>query len=361
MFQELKLKCMTAPVLAFANFKEGFLLETDVSGDSLGAVLSQMQEDGHYHPVAYASRGLKGGEVRYHSSKLEFLALKWAIMDQFREYLQNGPFKVKTDNNPLTYVMTTPNLDAVGHRWVAALANYNFTIEYLRGADNKVADALSRVEERLDSDSVCQLLAHISHPAEARAEVADPHLAEEHERNEQEIILQVRQLVDSRQQMKNLADSHWIIAQQNEPAIKLTYQWLKRPKDDHRTLGECLQGQVPQQEQRLYAACQKDFVERRGMLYLRTTPSHSQEEVLVFIVPTHKKRAAIDGCHRFAGHQGRDRTVSLIKERFWWLGMVQDTMRSVRNCARCVQFEACVQKPHLRPIICTEPMDLVHM
>ena len=210
--------------------------------------------------------------------------------------------------------MTTPNLDAVGHRWVAALANYDFTIEYLRGTDNKVADALSRVEQRLDSDSVRQLLAHISHPAEVRAEAADPHLAEEHERNEKEIILQVRQLADSRQQMKNLANSHWIIAQQNEPAIKLTYEWLKRPKNDHRMLGECLQGRVPQQVQRSYAARQKDFVERRGMLYLRTTPSRSQEEVLVFVVPTHKKRAAINGCHRFAGHQGRDRTISLIKE-----------------------------------------------
>ena len=241
-FQELKMKCMTAPVLAFANFKEEFQLETDASGDGLGAVLSQRQEDGLWHPVAYASRGLKGGETCYHSSKLEFLALKWAITDQFREYLQYAPFKVKTDNNPLTYVMTMPNLDTVGHCWVAALANFNFTIEYLRGADNKVADALSRIEERLDGDSVRQLLAHASHPTEARAEVADPRLAEEHERNEQEIILQVRQLADTRQQMKNLADSHWVIAQQSEPAIKLTYQWLKHPKDDHRSLREFLQG-----------------------------------------------------------------------------------------------------------------------
>ena len=165
----------------------------------------------------------------YHSSKLEFLALKWAVTDQFREYLQYSPFKVKTDNNPLTYMMTTPNLDAIGHRWVAALANFNFTIEYLRGTDNKVADALSQVEERLDSDLVRQLLAHVNHPAKARAEVADPRLTEEHERNEQEIILQVRQLADTQQQMKNLADSHWVIAQQSEPAIKLTYQWLKSP------------------------------------------------------------------------------------------------------------------------------------
>ena len=360
-FQQLKMKYMTAPVLAFADFKKEFQLETDASGDGLGAVLSQKQGDGLYHPVAYTSRGLKGGEMRYHSSKLEFLALKWAITNQFQEYLQYVPFRVKMDNNPLTYVMTTPNLDAVGHRWVAALANFNFTIEYLRGADNKVADALSWVEERLDSDSVHQLLAHVNHPAEARAEVADPRLAEEHERNEQEIILQVRQLADTRQQMKNLADSHWVIAQQSEPAIKLTYQWLKRPKDDHRTLGECLQGRVSQLEQRLYTARQKDFVERRGMLYLRTTPSCSQEDVLEFVVPTHKRRAAIDGCHRFASHQGRDCTVSLIKERFWWPSMIQDTMNSVRNCARCVQFEARVQKPHLRPIICTEPMDLVHI
>ena len=82
------MKCMTAPVLAFADFKKEFKLETDASGDGLGAVLSQKQEDRLYHPVAYASRGLKGGETRYHSSKLEFLALKWAITDQFCEYLQ---------------------------------------------------------------------------------------------------------------------------------------------------------------------------------------------------------------------------------------------------------------------------------
>ena len=121
-FQELKIKCLTAPVLAFADFKKPFLLETDTSIEGLGAVLSQKQDDGHYHPVAYASCGLKGGELKYHSSKLDFLALKWAVTEQFREYLQYQPFLVRTDNNPLTYVMMTPNLDAVRHRWVAAMA-----------------------------------------------------------------------------------------------------------------------------------------------------------------------------------------------------------------------------------------------
>ena len=101
-FQELKLKCMTAPVLAFADFHKPFLLETDTSGDGLGTVLSQKQEDGCYHLVTYASRGLKGGELRYHSSKLEFLTLKWVITEQFCKYLQYQPFRIKTDNNPPT-------------------------------------------------------------------------------------------------------------------------------------------------------------------------------------------------------------------------------------------------------------------
>ena len=129
-FQELKIKCLMAPVLAFADFKKPFLLETDASIEGLGAVLSQKQDDSRYHPVAYASRGLKGGELKYPSSKLEFLALKRAVTEQFREYLQYQPFLVRTNNNPLTYVMTTPHLDAIGHRWVAAMAGYNFEIEY---------------------------------------------------------------------------------------------------------------------------------------------------------------------------------------------------------------------------------------
>ena len=134
---------MTAPVLVFPDFMKPFLLETDASGDGLGAVLQQKQADGKYHPVAFTSQALKGGEKRYHSSKLEFLALKWAVTEQFREYLLYQPFKVRTDNNPLTYIMTTPNLDALGHRCVSALADFQMSIEYMRGADNKVADALS--------------------------------------------------------------------------------------------------------------------------------------------------------------------------------------------------------------------------
>ena len=95
-----KKACLEAPVLLFADFNKPFLLETDMSKLGLGAVLSQKQTGGQYHPVAYASWPLTIHKCNYHSTKQEFLALKWVIAEQFQEYLLWKPF------------MTTPYLDA---------------------------------------------------------------------------------------------------------------------------------------------------------------------------------------------------------------------------------------------------------
>ena len=141
----LKEKIRSAPVLIFLDFDKPFLLETDASGEGLGAMFSQKQDDGCYHPVAFGSRALTPSEQNYHSSKLEFLALKWSITKHFKEYLEYTPFIVWTDNNPLTDVMTMPNLDVTGHHWVGTLALYDFTLEYQKGSENGASDALSRV------------------------------------------------------------------------------------------------------------------------------------------------------------------------------------------------------------------------
>ena len=81
-----------APVLAFTDLKRPFLLKMDTSKYGLGTVLQQVQEDGKYHPVAYASCALHGSEANYHLLQLEFLALKWAVTQQFKEYLMYQPF-----------------------------------------------------------------------------------------------------------------------------------------------------------------------------------------------------------------------------------------------------------------------------
>ena len=120
---------ITAPVLAFADYKKLFLLETNVSKEGLGAVLSQKQADGHYHPVAYGSQALTAQEWNYHSSKLEFLTLKWAITKHFKEYSLWKPFIVLPNNNLLTDIIATPNLGGTRHHSVESLMQYTFDIK----------------------------------------------------------------------------------------------------------------------------------------------------------------------------------------------------------------------------------------
>ena len=97
--------------------------------------------------IAFASRSLKPSEKNYPAHKLEFLALKWAVCEKFHDYLYGTRFEAITDNNPLTYVLTTAQLDATGQRWIAALSNYNFNIMYRSGKKNADADGLSRCHE----------------------------------------------------------------------------------------------------------------------------------------------------------------------------------------------------------------------
>ena len=120
-FDNLKRLCSSAPILAYADYGKPFQLCTDASISGLGAVLYQRQDDGTHHVIAYASCTLSKADGTYDAHKHEFLVLKWSISEQFHEYLYGGQFEVFTDNNPLTYVLTTPKLDATGWWWVADL------------------------------------------------------------------------------------------------------------------------------------------------------------------------------------------------------------------------------------------------
>ena len=137
--------CTSTPILAYAEFGKPLKLHTDASVLSLGAVLYQ-EQDGVEKVISYVSQLLSKSESKYPIHKLEFLCLKLAITEQFNEYLYGNPFDVCTDNNPLTYDLSTAKLDAMGHWWVACMANYNFCIHYKSGKSNVEADALSRID-----------------------------------------------------------------------------------------------------------------------------------------------------------------------------------------------------------------------
>ena len=144
-FKFLKEICTNTQVLTFADYSKPFKVHTHASEIGLGTIPYQDQDDGTIHVIAYTSCSLSKSEKKYHSSKLEFLALKLAITEQFRKYLYWGTFEVHSDNNPLTYILTMAKLGTTGQRWIAALANDNFQIIYRSGKQNIDADAQSRI------------------------------------------------------------------------------------------------------------------------------------------------------------------------------------------------------------------------
>ena len=100
-FATLKQTLVSAPILAFPNFDNDFILDTDASTDGLGAVLSQQFKEGE-RVIAYASRTLTKAERQYCATRKEMLALVWGIR-QFRPYLYGRTFRARTDHNWLRW------------------------------------------------------------------------------------------------------------------------------------------------------------------------------------------------------------------------------------------------------------------
>ena len=132
--------CTMAPILAYNDFSKPLKLHTDTCGTGLGSVLYQTREDGTKAVIAYASRSLSKAKSHYPAHKLEFLALKWAVVEKFHKDLYGLTFDVHTDNNLFTNMLTTAKLDAASHCWATSLANYNFRLHYRPGKANIDAD-----------------------------------------------------------------------------------------------------------------------------------------------------------------------------------------------------------------------------
>ena len=143
---KIKKAVMSAPVLAYPDPSKEYLLKMDALKLGLGAVLSQKQSNGRYHPVAFRSRVLHGVEVNYHSTKLKFLAIKWSIK-HFQTYLLGCHFKVHTDNNPLMYLLTSPNRDAMKQRWINELVKYDFSLKYQKGKKQYCGSCLEQNQQ----------------------------------------------------------------------------------------------------------------------------------------------------------------------------------------------------------------------
>ena len=143
-FDQLKQALITAPVLAYPNLNNRFSLHTDASGTGIGAVLTQEDNEGKEHPVAYISRSLSRAERNYSTTEKEALAIIWATK-YFHQYLYGTEFDIITDHQPLQWYFKQKNPIGRVARWIVTLMDYSPRIMYRPGRTHQNADSLSRI------------------------------------------------------------------------------------------------------------------------------------------------------------------------------------------------------------------------
>ena len=145
-FESVKAVLTNNPVLKAPDFDLAFLLYCDASDVGIGAVLVQLGEDGIEHPVSYYSKKLNGAQSRYSTVEKEALALLLSLQ-HFSVYLgKTNRVVVYTDHNPLTFLarMKTGNQRLL--RWALTLQEHNLDVRHIKGSENVVSDALSRID-----------------------------------------------------------------------------------------------------------------------------------------------------------------------------------------------------------------------
>ena len=268
-------------------------------------------------------------EQRYHSNKQEFLSLKWAVTEQFHEYLSpygknRNEFVVRTDNNPLTYIFSSANLDAAGQRWVACLASYNFSLEYQKGKDNTVANFLSQMNERLPEEEVQEYLNQIPYPG-VKA-VLDNAITPIEERAEQGVRLTPDYQGDSQEEAivarparlatTNVTD--WKQEQKEDPVLYQVAKHLRVPRE---TFKAALHKVLDKKATAAYVKAKEQLLIKSSLLYQKTWQGQANEIVFQFVVPQRHRGATPDGCHQEVAHQDQCHSTALMQERFWWPGM----------------------------------------
>ena len=144
-FQKIKNVLMSSPVLQAPNFSKAFSLATDASDVGFGAMLTQKDDGGVDHPVAYYSKKFDKHQVNYSTIEKEALALQRSL-EHFEVYIQASPHtaEVYTDHNPLTFVNKMKTKSRRLLNWSLAMQEYNLNINHIKGKDNIIPDALSR-------------------------------------------------------------------------------------------------------------------------------------------------------------------------------------------------------------------------
>ena len=314
------LELLKSPVvMAYPNFEIPFVVHCDVSETGLGSILYQKQDE-KLKVISYGSRTLTPAEKNYnlHSGKLEFLALKWSLCDKFREYLYySKPFVVYSDNNPLSYVLTTAKLNATGMRWISDLAQFKFTIKYRPGKASIDCDYLSRIHENFDDytqeidlKALTAIFTALSTEADELVNVNAVNCFFDFAEYNAEIL--------NLCELKNLQINDSVVG----PFYKSVANNKKLPAREIKKL--------PRKSRQLFRYFDKCSLNENGIL-IKSTKEHSQ-----IVLPMKLHNLVFKLLHNDMGHLCHEKVLDLAKRRFYWPGMSDDIKIYTTKRCKCI-------------------------
>ena len=318
-FTHLRQCLVTAPVLAFPDYEQSFLLDTDASDVGIGAVLSQISDAGSERVIAYASRSLTRQERQYCVTRRELLAVV-EFIQHFRHYLLGRQFTLRTDHSSIVWIQNFKEPEGQLARWMEKLQEYDFKVVHRRGTQHNNADALSR--------QPCKQCGRDSHVVGAVMQWPfQSYTPEEMQKlqNDDPAIGPVLQAVGSG----------------NYPSEDVVKSWSWE--------GRCLL----QQSKMLHVL---DGVLWRRFLNGGTT--HHQ-----LLLPSMLRDDVLGKLHDdvWGGHLGEAKLMHRVQERYYWPGYSESVKVWCRTCVKCARRKSPIpqRKASMQTIQAGYPMQVV--
>ena len=373
-FQKLKESLQKPNILQYPDFSKEFTISVDASNIAAGAVLTQ-NFNGDDLPIAFASKTFTKGESNKSTIEKELTAIHFAIK-HFRPYIYGNHFIVRSDHKPLTYLFSLKDPSSKLTRMRLDIEEYNFTVEYVKGKNNVIADALSRITiEDLKFKNQATILAMTrSMTNKLNPKVLTKNSQEEikacNERLELNKIKiyegklnrgipKLKIKINENGQMnyaiyykRKKVFSFDASKQKLNPAnanVTLEYSLVRLEKEAGRNNFKKLQ--IANKDitfisiNEFKEACNKMLKKLTIIMYQEPRAIENDKEKSELL-----KRYHYDPL--YGGHIGQKRLYAKLRENYYWKNMSRDIAKYVKNCKQCLVNKAKVK--NCEPLVITE-------
>ena len=349
-FLKLREAMTCTPVLAYPDLGREFMVTTDASLSAIGYILSQKDDQGLEHPIAFSGRSLRGSERNWSVTEVEGLALVSAIQE-FKPFLIHRPYKVFSDHISLTWLKSIKSTHGRLFRWSLLLQAYDFEIIYKPGKVNLPADALSRREyppappEDLDDDAVNDVIGFASlQPETIRTEMHFEYPSDCQQIDEN-LTVQIGAIEDLGALQRSCPDLGPIIAYLEGGDL---------PDDDKQARRIVFMGD--------------DFYINNDTLYHTYNPTQKQIDQVTPVIeqvclPKSLRVQVLEQYHDQMSHPGFDRCYAAIRLKYFWPRMFSDIKTYCVSCTVCqrAKINPSFRKAPLNPLPPAEIFSRYHI